>query len=313
LRPKNAFFICPKAISEHDLQRLTQPGTRIARVDHLDDSHETPTLLRHRLSEATVWAGMDEIVIVWRDGPLAQLEAMLLELRSLPVSVKVIFDSFTGLIVAGRSESFGSATAFQVQSPPLGWAERATKRSFDIGFSLTAILCLSPMLLIVALAVKLETTGPVFFRQRRLGYANQPFRIVKFRSMSVMEDSHDVRQATKHDPRITRVGAFIRASSIDELPQFWNVLRGEMSVVGPRPHAVAHDNIYDQLIVQYASRRYVKPGLTGWAQVMGSRGETPTVEAMEQRVAHDLWYIDNWSMWLDIKIVLRTALALRGA
>ncbi|PZO72916.1 MAG: polyprenyl glycosylphosphotransferase, partial [Mesorhizobium amorphae] len=140
----------------------------------------------------------------------------------------------------------------------------------------------------------------------------KPYRILKFRSMSVMEDGDEVRQATRADKRVTRVGAFIRSTSIDELPQFWNVLHGEMSVVGPRPHAVAHDDVYDTLIVEYAARRHMKPGLTGWAQVKGCRGETPTVEAMQQRVTHDLWYIDNWSLWLDVKIVLRTVLALRG-
>ena len=127
-----------------------------------------------------------------------------------------------------------------------------------------------------------------------------------------MEDGDSIRQATKLDSRITRVGAFIRTYSIDELPQFLNVLRGEMSVVGPRPHALAHDDVYDRLIEEYASRRHVKPGVTGWAQVQGFRGETPTIELMERRIQHDLCYNENWSLWLDVKIVIRTMFSLRG-
>ncbi len=163
------------------------------------------------------------------------------------------------------------------------------------------------------MAIKLDSDGPVFFLQRRRGHDNRPFRIIKFRSMSVLEDGQSIRQATEADPRITRMGSFIRATSIDELPQFFNVLRGDMSVVGPRPHAVAHDDVYDRLIDEYASRRHVKPGVTGWAQVQGHRGETPTVESMQERVACDLWYINNWSLWLDLKIVARTVFSLRGA
>jgi exopolysaccharide biosynthesis polyprenyl glycosylphosphotransferase len=199
-----------------------------------------------------------------------------------------------------------------VQSSPLSVVERAAKRTFDVLFALTALVLLSPILLIVAVAIKLDSHGPVLFLQRRRGHANRPFRIVKFRSMSVLEDGAEIRQATAVDPRVTRVGAFIRTFSIDELPQFLNVLKGDMSVVGPRPHAIAHDDLYDRLIAEYASRRYVKPGVTGWAQIHGHRGETLTVEAMEQRVQYDRWYIDNWSLWLDLKIAIRTVFALRG-
>ena len=144
------------------------------------------------------------------------------------------------------------------------------------------------------------------FAQSRKGYNGRAFRILKFRSMTVMEDGGNVRQATRNDPRVTRVGGFIRSTSLDELPQFWNVLRGDMSVVGPRPHAMAHDDLYGTLIAQYATRRNVKPGLTGWAQISGCRGETPTLDRMADRVQHDLWYINNWSFWLDVKIVLLT-------
>jgi exopolysaccharide biosynthesis polyprenyl glycosylphosphotransferase len=168
-----------------------------------------------------------------------------------------------------------------------------------------------PICLVIAIAIKLDSSGPVFFVQSRKGYSGRPFRILKFRSMTVLEDEGDIRQATRNDPRVTRVGAFIRSASLDELPQFWNVLRGEMSVVGPRPHAMAHDDLYGTLIAQYASRRHVKPGLTGWAQINGHRGETPTVDKMADRVRHDIWYINNWSLWLDLRIIFSTVLSMR--
>ena len=162
-------------------------------------------------------------------------------------------------------------------------------------------------MILVALAVKLEAPGPILFRQRRLGFNGKEFQILKFRSMRVLEDGEDVRQAARHDDRVTRVGRFIRATSIDELPQLLNVVRGDMSLIGPRPHARAHDDQFDRQIGDYSLRRHMKPGLTGWAQVNGHRGETPTTAHMSARVEHDLWYIANWSIWLDIWIMLRTA------
>jgi lipopolysaccharide/colanic/teichoic acid biosynthesis glycosyltransferase len=162
-------------------------------------------------------------------------------------------------------------------------------------------------MILAAVAVKLDSPGPILFRQRRLGFNGRQFYILKFRSMLVMEDGANIQQAKRVDDRVTPVGRFIRATSIDELPQFLNVLRGEMSLIGPRPHAIAHDNHFDDLISDYSLRRHMKPGLTGWAQINGHRGETPTTEHMRARVEHDLWYIANWSIWLDIWIMLRTA------
>lgn len=311
LRPKRVFFICPDNMPAETLDRFTQSGEmRICQIGTFPETEAPAKHLRERLMSI---GDIDEIVIVWKDAPTALLEQMLNDMRRLPLPVKVVFDSFTGSVVSCQAESIGSIVAFQVQSPPLTVVERAAKRGFDIVFSVLALAALAPTFIIVAIAIKCDSAGPVLFWQRRRGHGNRLFRIAKFRSMSVMEDHGEVKQATKADPRITRVGRFIRRSSIDELPQFWNVLKGEMSVVGPRPHAVAHDDVYDQLIEQYANRRHVKPGLTGWAQVKGYRGETPTVETMQQRVHHDLWYIDNWSLWLDAKIVMRTIFALKGA
>ena len=146
----------------------------------------------------------------------------------------------------------------------------------------------------------------MLFVQSRCGFNGKPFRILKFRSMRVLEDGNVVTQAVRNDQRVTRVGRIIRKTSIDELPQLFNVLNGDMSLVGPRPHAVAHDTFYDDHINDYAIRQHVKPGLTGWAQVNGHRGLTPTIESMARRVEHDLWYIDNWSIWLDLKILALT-------
>ena len=184
---------------------------------------------------------------------------------------------------------------------------RVAKRGFDCAFAVTVLAWLLPFLLIIALALVLESGRPIIFKQRRGGRNGTPFTIYKFRTMRVLEDGAEVTQATQNDPRITRLGALLRKTSLDELPQLWNVVVGDMSIVGPRPHALAHDSYYEKLIPSYRSRHAVKPGITGWAQVKGLRGETSQVESMSARVTADLWYIDNWSFWLDLRIVVRTA------
>jgi lipopolysaccharide/colanic/teichoic acid biosynthesis glycosyltransferase len=163
-----------------------------------------------------------------------------------------------------------------------------------------------PLLVIVAIAIKLDSPGPALFRQRRRGFNGTCFQIYKFRTMSVLEDGPKITQAQYSDSRITRLGKWLRRTSIDELPQLVNVLEGSMSLVGPRPHALAHDTQFDKIVRNYAFRHRVKPGLTGWAQVNGCRGPTPTRKHIERRVQHDLWYIDNWSFALDLSIMLRT-------
>jgi exopolysaccharide biosynthesis polyprenyl glycosylphosphotransferase len=176
----------------------------------------------------------------------------------------------------------------------------------DIAIAGTALLALLPLLAIVAIAIKLDSPGPVLFRQRRCGFNGRCFQIYKFRTMSVLEDGATITQAQCSDSRITPLGKWLRRSSIDELPQLVNVLEGSMSLVGPRPHALAHDTQFDKNVRNYAFRRRVKPGVTGWAQVNGCRGPTPTRKDIERRVQHDLWYIDNWSLALDLSIMLRT-------
>jgi exopolysaccharide biosynthesis polyprenyl glycosylphosphotransferase len=189
-------------------------------------------------------------------------------------------------------------------------AESALKRLLDIGFAALLLILISPVLLLTAAMIKLDSNGPVFFRQTRLGLYGRPFEILKFRSMCVLENGDTVVQATRNDPRVTRIGRFLRKTSIDELPQLINVLKGEMSLVGPRPHARAHDEYYGARIAGYSLRQQVKPGITGWAQVRGYRGETPTLESMRRRVECDLWYVRHVSVALDLEILARTAVEI---
>jgi putative colanic acid biosynthesis UDP-glucose lipid carrier transferase len=173
-----------------------------------------------------------------------------------------------------------------------------------------AVVLLSPLLLAIAIAVKVSSKGPILFKQKRHGWNDEIIWIYKFRTMKVHQESHgEVTQAQKHDSRVTPIGRFLRKTSLDELPQFVNVLQGRMSVVGPRPHAIEHNGEYVKLIPKYALRHKVKPGITGWAQICGYRGETDTLDKMESRVKHDLYYLENWSIWLDLKIIFMTPLA----
>jgi putative colanic acid biosysnthesis UDP-glucose lipid carrier transferase len=197
--------------------------------------------------------------------------------------------------------------AINLAASPMGDVRALPKLVFDRVFALAALIALAPLMLAVAASVKLSSPGPVFFRQRRLGADGKAFEIYKFRTMNVhAETAGSVTQATRHDPRVTRVGRFLRRTSLDELPQFINVLKGEMSVVGPRPHALEHDDLYKDLVNGYMLRYRIKPGITGWAQVHGFRGETDRIEKMSGRVKLDLYYIRNWTFWFDIKIVVLT-------
>ncbi len=185
------------------------------------------------------------------------------------------------------------------------------KRLFDILAALVALILLSPVFAALAFAIKLDSKGPAIFRQRRYGFNQEPFRIFKFRSMRALEDDRYVRQATAQDARVTRIGRFMRKTNLDELPQLLNVLFGDMSLVGPRPHALAHDQLYEPSVTLYARRHNVKPGITGWAQVNGLRGEI-TPDTLKARIEHDLYYIDNWSPWLDLQILWRTLMSRKA-
>jgi putative colanic acid biosynthesis UDP-glucose lipid carrier transferase len=193
---------------------------------------------------------------------------------------------------------------------PLDGFERGVKRCIDILSALAGLFLLSPLLAVTAVLIKLDSPGPIFFRQRRCGFNGRQFQILKFRTMSTLEDGPTVHQAAQSDSRVTRLGKWLRRTSIDELPQLLNILDGSMSLIGPRPHALAHDDHFDKVVSNYAFRHHVKPGLTGWAQVHGYRGATPNVADIQRRVEYDLWYIDNWSLRLDCLIIIRTFLEI---
>jgi putative colanic acid biosynthesis UDP-glucose lipid carrier transferase len=181
-----------------------------------------------------------------------------------------------------------------------------TKRILDVVLASLLLVCTAPLLIALALGVKLTSPGPVFFRQRRYGLGGEEIKVLKFRTMTVCEDGATITQACKNDPRLTAFGKFLRRTSFDELPQFFNVLQGSMSIVGPRPHAVAHNEFYRQRLPRYMLRHKVRPGITGLAQVNGLRGETETLEKMEQRLAYDLEYLRRWSIWLDLRLICQT-------
>ncbi|MEP9357054.1 undecaprenyl-phosphate glucose phosphotransferase [Xanthobacter sp. KR7-65] len=249
---------------------------------------------------------IEEIILAMPWSDIERLDAVRARLRSVPLPVKLLPDEAVNELLDAPRVDFGSSIAIEVQRAPLSRLELAQKRVLDIAIASVAIMLLLPLFAIIAACIKLDSRGPVIFRQRRNGFGGREFTIYKFRSMTVMEDGGKVVQAQRNDRRVTRVGRFLRASSLDELPQVLNVLFGQMSIVGPRPHAIAHDDEYSKLIAGYAFRHHVKPGITGWAQVQGLRGETRELELMERRIEMDLWYINNWSVWLDLKIVLRT-------
>ncbi len=233
------------------------------------------------------------------------IEAILNALSVLPVRVHLVPDEKT-VSYLRRTCCVGDIWTAELKRAPLDKLEQALKRTLDIFGAGAGILLLSPLMLATALLIKLDSRGPVLFTQWRSGFNGRLFRIFKFRSMSVLEDGPIVRQATREDPRFTSLGRWLRRANIDELPQLFNVLRGEMSLVGPRPHAVAHDSEYERRIAVYAFRYHVKPGITGWAQFNGYRGETRTLDLMSKRVELDLWYIKHWSIWLDFKIIFGT-------
>ena len=195
------------------------------------------------------------------------------------------------------------------ETPFTGTNELA-KRVSDLVLATLILMGISPLMLFIACGVKLSSPGPVIFRQRRNGLDGSEIVVYKFRSMTTQDNGPEVRQATRNDPRVTRFGAFLRRNSLDELPQFFNVIQGSMSIVGPRPHAVTHNEQYRQIIKAYMVRHKVKPGITGWAQVNGYRGETRTLDKMQARIDHDLDYLRNWSLRLDLHIILKTVIVI---
>ncbi|SFP76696.1 putative colanic acid biosysnthesis UDP-glucose lipid carrier transferase [Geopseudomonas sagittaria] len=247
---------------------------------------------------------------VWLCLPLSEgnaIRSVLYALRHHTVAVRFIPEWGDLPLLNHKISNIAGLYSLDLSCSPMDGPARVIKRLEDMLVGGVISLLILPVCIGIALAIKLSSPGPVLFKQYRTGINGQKFKVYKFRSMVVHQESHgEVTQAQRQDPRITRVGAFLRRTSLDELPQFFNVLQGRMSIVGPRPHALAHNEYYKDLVESYMQRHKVKPGITGWAQVNGYRGETDTLDKMQKRVEHDLWYIDNWSLWLDLKIIFLT-------
>jgi Undecaprenyl-phosphate glucose phosphotransferase len=248
----------------------------------------------------------DDIIILISQQEIPSALALASDLSELPVDVHVVPVGTLELMATSRITQFGNMVTMRILQSPLTPFSRAFKRAFDVAAAIAGLVLLSPLFMIVALAIKFDSRGPVLFRQTRHGYNNEPIRVVKFRSMTVMEDGADFTPVTRHDTRVTGLGRFLRRTNIDELPQLLNVLAGDMSIVGPRPHATSQNETFAKLISSFSRRHNVKPGITGWAQVNGYRGDTDTLEKMQRRVEHDLYYIDHWSFLFDLRIMLLT-------
>ncbi|MBK8335660.1 MAG: undecaprenyl-phosphate glucose phosphotransferase [Sterolibacteriaceae bacterium] len=233
---------------------------------------------------------------------------LLDDLADTTASVYFVPDIFVTDLIQARMDDINGMPVVAVCDTPFSGMNGLIKRTSDIVLALLILVLVSPFMLAIAIGVRLSSPGPILFRQRRYGLDGKEIMVYKFRSMSVMEDGRDIIQATRNDARITPLGSLLRRTSLDELPQFINVLQGRMSIVGPRPHAVAHNEMYRKLIRGYMVRHKVKPGITGWAQVNGLRGETRTLDKMKRRIDYDLEYLRNWSLKLDLMIIMRTIL-----
>ena len=294
---------------------LSDPYSDARVVGFFDD--RAPNRLTHAdeypllgyIKDLARYAKTNHVDLIYLSLPMAsqaRIVSLLEELRDTTASIYFVPDIFVTDLIQGRMASVGGVPVVGVCDSPFVGMDGVIKRGSDIVLSLLILALISPLLLVVAVAVKLSSPGPIIFKQRRYGLAGDEIVVYKFRTMSVSEDGEFIKQAEKGDARVTRLGAFLRKTSMDELPQFVNVLQGRMSIVGPRPHAIAHNEMYRKLIKGYMQRHKVKPGITGWAQVNGLRGETETVEKMKARIDYDLDYLRNWSLRLDLYIIVKT-------
>jgi len=298
----------------------TGSDTRVMVLGVFDDrmQRDLPSSLRPRMLGSTDALlqyirhnRVDRVVVTLNWVASERIYTLLKKLRTVPVRIDLVPSDVVWRFPAINMERIGSVPVLTIANGRVDDQVGALKRTEDLVISAAVLLAISPLLLLIALAIKLDSKGPVIFKQRRHGYNNEVFEVYKFRSMTVADSSStQVVQATRNDVRVTKVGRFLRRSSLDELPQLFNVLFGHMSIVGPRPHAVQHNIEYGAIISEYFARHNVKPGITGWAQVSGLRGETDTVEKMHRRVEYDLHYIEHWSLGFDLKIILLTAIAV---
>ena len=282
----------------------------LARLDVSGDLH-----ILGGLAEMPAYVRDTGVKLIYLSLPMAsqpRILQVLDELKDTTASIFFVPDMFITDLIQGRSGTVLGMPVISVCETPFRGINGTIKRVSDVVLTLLILLLMSPVLLVIAMAVKLSSPGPVIFRQRRYGLDGEEILVYKFRSMTVTEDGLEVAQAQKNDVRITRLGRFLRKTSLDELPQFVNVLQGRMSIVGPRPHAVAHNEMYRKLIKGYMVRHKVKPGITGWAQVNGYRGETETLDKMQGRIDYDLDYLRHWSLRLDLFIIYKTVHVVIG-
>lgn len=275
--------------------------------DRLSESNNWNVL--GKIADLCKYAKDNRIQLIYLSLPMAtqpRILNVLDDLRDTTASVYFVPDLFVTDLIQGRMDQVCNMPVVSVCETPFTGTNGLIKRSSDIILSLLILTLISPILAAIALAVKFTSPGPIIFKQRRYGLNGEEIIVYKFRSMTVCEDGSNIQQAQKNDKRLTPIGNFLRKSSLDELPQFVNVLQGRMSIVGPRPHAVAHNELYRKLIKGYMVRHKVKPGITGWAQVNGLRGETETLDKMEARIELDLDYLRHWSLGLDLKIIFMT-------
>jgi undecaprenyl-phosphate galactose phosphotransferase/putative colanic acid biosynthesis UDP-glucose lipid carrier transferase len=244
------------------------------------------------------------LALPWDD--IDRIEYVREQIKTLPIAARLLPDMKVRSLTNFMSSARRQVLAIEIQRAPLSGAQRLIKRTMDVILAALALIFFVPIMLLTAIAIRLDSPGSVIFRQNRNGFNGRQFVIYKFRTMTVQENGATVLQATRDDPRVTTIGRLLRSTSIDELPQLFNVLKGDMSLIGPRPHALAHDSYFENVLSDYAFRHHVKPGITGWAQCNGARGATPSIEQIAERVKLDLWYINNWSLWLDIQILIKT-------
>ena len=319
-RESMAVLIMPGARGIGDVQgRLSARHEQIVRTYNLpsmSDRLEGGEVLDAQLAEIRRECRtlrIDAILILFGADNMGVVTHAVAALLELPARLQLLPIEMTGFMRRSRIGSCGQLRVLELLCGPSSLRDRLLKRGFDVAVAVGLLALLWPLFLVVAILIKLDTPGPVFFRQTRLGFNNDPIDVWKFRSMTTFNDSTDeFRQAVRNDPRVTRVGRFIRQANIDELPQLINVLKGEMAMVGPRPHAVAHNDLFANQIRGMFRRHNVKPGITGWAQVNGFRGETDTFEKMQNRIEHDLYYVDNWSFFFDLKIMIMTVVLKRA-
>lgn len=262
-----------------------------------------------KLADIAEYVKTHNINIIYLSLPMVsqpRIIKLLDELQDTTASIYILPDIFLTDLIQGHMGQVDGIPVMAICESPFTGVDSLVKRLTDIVLSLIILTLLSPLLLAISIGVKLSSPGPIIYKQRRYGLDSKEINVYKFRSMKVCDDSSNVVQATRQDPRITKFGAFLRKTSLDELPQFFNVLQGKMSIVGPRPHAVAHNEMYRKLIKGYMIRHKVKPGVTGWAQINGLRGETDTLDKMQARIEHDIDYLRYWSHRLDIYIMLKT-------